>query len=97
MLSLATVYKTLDALRDGGLVREVATPGETKRFDANMGKHHHMVCNVCGRISDFTDVKLDSIKPPPGSDFRPEEVSVQILGRCERCADKNKDREGTIT
>ena len=50
-LSLATVYKVLDALVELGLVHEVAAISGTKRYDnANMDKHHHLVCTQCGTI-----------------------------------------------
>jgi Fur family transcriptional regulator, peroxide stress response regulator len=89
-LSLATVYKVLDALVELGLVHEVAAISGTKRYDANMDKHHHLVCTQCGTIVDFYDRELDAVAPPRRAPklggFIAEAVSVQVLGVCARCA-----------
>jgi Fur family peroxide stress response transcriptional regulator len=88
-LSLATVYKTLDALVDLALVQEVSVGSETKRYDANLERHHHVVCIDCGMISDFYDRTLDAVSPPrrlPG--FVPQGINIQVTGRCSQCAAK---------
>ena len=51
-LSLATIYKALDALVGLGLVRQVDVAGETKRYDANLDRHHHMICTRCRKVTD---------------------------------------------
>src|SRR5215470_6770719 len=89
-LSLATIYKVLDALAELGLIHEVATVSGTKRYDANLEKHHHFVCTQCGTIVDFYDRDLDSIAPPRRAaklgGFTVEGLSVQVLGVCASCA-----------
>lgn len=40
-LSVATIYKTLDALVSLGLVRTVPVDGDRRRYDANDETHHH--------------------------------------------------------
>jgi Fur family peroxide stress response transcriptional regulator len=85
-LSLATVYKALDALKTVGVVREVASFTHGRRYDANVDRHHHLVCTRCHKVADLYDARLDSVAPPrhvPG--FRPRSVSVQVLGLCNRC------------
>jgi Fur family peroxide stress response transcriptional regulator len=86
-LSLATVYKALEALRQLGVVQEVTFLSDTRRWDANMERHHHVVCTRCHRVDDIESEELDAIKPPhlPGG-FVPREVSVQILGTCAACS-----------
>src|SRR5262245_55340902 len=51
-LSLATVYKVLDALARLGVVQEVPVPNDPRRFDANMERHHHVVCSRCKRSEE---------------------------------------------
>jgi Fur family transcriptional regulator, peroxide stress response regulator len=51
--SLATVYKSLHALESAGLIREVNVEGNAVRFESNMQKHHHFVCDKCGRVEDI--------------------------------------------
>ena len=58
-LSLATVYKTLDALEGAGLISQVSLPNDAKRYDVNLEPHHHLVCNFsCRKITDFNDKKI---------------------------------------
>lgn len=86
-LSMATVYKVLDALGEIGVVREVSVVNDCRRFDANLERHHHLVCTRCKGVVDFYDEELDEVKPSrPLRGFRSREVSVQILGLCKACA-----------
>jgi Fur family peroxide stress response transcriptional regulator len=89
-LSLATVYKVLDALVGLGVVREVTVGGATRRYDANLDHHHHLVCTDCGLVSDYYDAQLDAVSPPRVQGFVTQAVSVQVLGRCGRCARRAK-------
>jgi Fur family peroxide stress response transcriptional regulator len=92
-LSLATIYKALDALARLGLVREVSVVGERKRFDANVDRHHHLVCSRCKKVSDFYDEALDALAPRRGlGDFVPHSVSVQVMGLCGGCAARGSRR-----
>ncbi|HLU64879.1 MAG TPA: transcriptional repressor, partial [Kofleriaceae bacterium] len=84
---LATIYKALDTLCELGLVQEVSVVGEGKRYDANVDRHHHLICTACKQVVDHYDPKLDALRPPrrlPG--FHARSVSVQVLGLCAACA-----------
>lgn len=88
-ISLATIYKTLDTLVRLGVAAELPSVGDTKRYDGNMGPHHHLVCQACNRIEDFDDPTLDDLSPrkaPKG--FRAQRVSVSIHGICRSCSTK---------
>ena len=88
-LSLATVYKTLDALCELGIVQEVSVMSDTKRYDANLEKHHHLVCTRCHKVEDFYDSSLDRLTPRHQSEgFVAQQVSVQVMGLCRACAGK---------
>ena len=63
-LSLATIYKTLDALAGLGLVSELPATGNSRRYDANIDLHHHLVCTRCDRVTDYYDPALDRITLP---------------------------------
>jgi len=60
-LSLGTVYKTLESLEDGGLIKKIATPEGSTRYDAKMNFHHHLYCEKSQRIIDFEDDKLETL------------------------------------
>ncbi len=84
--SQATVYTSLQALRDVGLVREVLLEEGVSRYDANVDPHHHFRCRHCGEIEDipwncFQEISLSNLRP--GLDAQTYEVTVS--GLCDRC------------
>jgi len=92
-LSLATVYKTLDALVELGLARELPVTGKRKRYDANMEQHHHLVCSRCSRVQDHYDAALDRLAPQAQlAGFTVQRVTVQIHGLCPGCARTGRAR-----
>jgi Fur family peroxide stress response transcriptional regulator len=52
--SRATVYNNLRSLSNAGLVREVMSEGKAARFDANLRRHHHFVCERCHTVEDIS-------------------------------------------
>jgi Fur family peroxide stress response transcriptional regulator len=91
-LSLATIYKALDALVGLGLAREVDVAGDAKRYDANLDRHHHLICTHCRRVIDFYDSKLDAVEPARRLEgFVARTVSVQVFGLCTQCAREHRD------
>ena len=52
-LSLATVYKTLTALKACGEVLELQFSNQDNRYDAARPKPHpHLICQGCGAVTD---------------------------------------------
>ena len=91
-LSLATIYKVLDALTKLGVVKEVHVSGDSKRYDANLDKHHHLICTRCKQILDLYNEHFDSITLPKRlSGFVAQSVSVQVFGFCATCAQKGTE------
>jgi Fur family peroxide stress response transcriptional regulator len=84
-LSLGTVYKTIEMLEGLGLVREVAAPGASRRFDANRHAHHHLWCMRCHRLVDIAHDSLDGIALPAGLDFQVADYTIQFNGLCADC------------
>jgi Fur family peroxide stress response transcriptional regulator len=88
--SRATVYNTLNALRDAGLVREV-THGDAAaaRYESNVEPHHHFVCRVCGRLED---VPAESFAAPARVELEGghevETFEVVLRGVCGKCKKK---------
>jgi Fe2+ or Zn2+ uptake regulation protein len=85
--SRATVYNNLHALVEAGLVREVRLEGRSARFDANTGRHHHFVCERCGRVEDICwfDVPRLARRSQLGSRVV-REYEMVFRGTCEICS-----------
>ena len=84
--SQATIYSSLQALRDVGLIREVLLEEGVCRYDANVLPHHHFRCNTCGSIEDIPWEKFEQVdvrQLRPGLQVDSYEVTVH--GVCEDC------------
>jgi Fur family transcriptional regulator, peroxide stress response regulator len=84
--SRATIYNTLNALRDAGLVHEVYMDDAVARFDANLDEHHHFVCRICDRLED---VPFEVVGELPARRLKPghtvENYEIVMRGVCARC------------
>lgn len=85
MTSRATVYNTLNWLKESGVVQEVFEGGSV-RFDPNTDYHHHFICRICGGIQDVPSelvgaVNLDAL----GGRQQIENFEVTLRGVCEKC------------
>ena len=49
-VSLGTIYRTLDILRELGLVQVFSHAGSAARFEAAIEKHHHLLCTKCRQV-----------------------------------------------
>ena len=86
--SQATVYSSLQALRDVGLVREVLLEEGVCRYDANVSSHHHFRCKQCGSIEDILWEQVDGISFKslrPG--LKVEQYELTVQGVCDHCQD----------
>ena len=86
-ISRATVYRTLEFLVQLGVIGRAMHTGAATRFDANAGHHHHLVCVSCGRVTDYTDTRLDRLPLPDrsGGGFRTLDYSIHFTGLCPAC------------
>ncbi len=84
--SRATIYNNLRDLLQAGLVREVAVEGRAARFDATGMRHHHFLCDGCGRVEDLDwyDVPAPSAASLSGRSIR--ECELIVRGLCTKCA-----------
>lgn len=86
----ASVYRTVELLRERGLLARVETGDGGARYEAVVPggeHHHHAVCERCGRLTPFEDRELeraiDSIAKRIG--HRVSAHDVLLRGTCGRC------------
>ena len=84
--SRATTYNNLRDLVQAGLVREVAVEGRAARFDAKGMRHHHFICDRCGKVEDME--WYDVRRPASGSLGKRilREYELIFRGLCAKCA-----------
>ena len=84
--SQATIYNSLQALREVGLVREVLLEEGVVRYDANVAPHHHFRCHHCGHIEDIPwEAFQGVVQSPLRPGLRPDRYEVTVMGTCDRC------------
>ncbi len=89
MVSLSTVYKTLDLLREKKIVNEIKVEGEA-RFDAHTDEHINLVCMNCGKIEDIDENSLKEIqtKVARKSKYMILKSNFELFGYCNNCKSK---------
>lgn len=83
--SRATVYNSLHALVEAGLVREFTLDGKAARYDANLDRHHHFICDFCGAVEDVTWFDVPSIPRTRAGQRSIRSFEVILRGACARC------------
>jgi Fe2+ or Zn2+ uptake regulation protein len=86
-ISLRTVYQTLNDLASMGELSPLDVGSGSTRFDPNLEPHHHLVCDVCGRIDDV-HAEFPGVAVPASVDAGFEVTATEIVfrGRCAGCA-----------
>ena len=86
MVSLSTVYKTLDLLKEKKLVNEIKVEGEA-RFDAHTDEHINLVCMNCGKIDDIDEDSIKEIqtKVARKSKYMILKSNFELFGYCNNC------------
>ena len=90
-LNISTVYRTLELLKQLGMVYEIDMgEGRIRYHSERMGHHRHLICQNCGEVIDIDESVLSSIKESLLSkyNFSAELRHVAIFGTCERCHQK---------
>jgi Fur family peroxide stress response transcriptional regulator len=89
-MSLATVYNTLQTLKQQGLIRELTMDPYKMRFDPQPTPHHHLICIDCQKIVDIhTKLKIN-LPETEGEEFEIIGNHIEFYGRCLNCKIRNK-------
>lgn len=82
-VSLATVYNTLKAFCDVGLMQEVTVDGSKSYFDTNTHDHPHFFWEDDGTLTDAPSDQLEISRLPAAPDGA-EIASVDVVIRLRR-------------
>jgi Fe2+ or Zn2+ uptake regulation protein len=93
-ISLKTVYQTLNDLAAMGEIQALDVGTGSARFDPNVGPHHHIVCDRCGKARD---VHLDAsglrLPPRERGDFVVESAEIVFRGMCKTCSPPREEKD----
>jgi len=90
-VSLSTVYRTLELLRELGLIRENHLPGENPRYEVADGKsHHHLVCRNCRAIIHLNEQLLGDLHERLQEEYHFQGLMLDLVatGYCSSCWSK---------
>jgi len=94
-LSLGTVYRNLRVLVEQGNLRELDFGMAVTYFETIKDSHYHLICRVCGRITDVEapiEPSLNTLveKARGIGGFQIEEHRLDFIGVCASCRLKPK-------
>jgi Fur family transcriptional regulator, ferric uptake regulator len=87
-VGLASVYRTLEMLEANGLVQRVDVGDGVVRFEpAHHDHHHHLVCDDCGKVEQFSDGELERAieEVERRSGYALKAHDVLLRGSCAAC------------
>jgi Fur family ferric uptake transcriptional regulator len=88
-VNISTVYRTLELLKELGLVTETNFgEGRVRYHPAGKGHHHHLVCTECGKVIDLDESILSSLQGMllGKYKFSADLKHLAIFGRCAKCS-----------
>jgi Fur family ferric uptake transcriptional regulator len=91
-LSLSTVYRTLSALKETGVVRELHLDDQHHHYELDaQDQHSHLVCISCGRVIEVDSEALARAAVTLGEahGFEIASAQVELTGYCADCRQAN--------
>ncbi|MGE4517152.1 MAG: Fur family transcriptional regulator [Arcobacteraceae bacterium] len=86
-ISLATIYKNMNAMIEKIFVQEVKIPNEKSVYELTKERHAHFVCECCKKIEDIhldTDNLLTQVAQK--THYTIKSTSLVFNGICSECA-----------
>jgi Fe2+ or Zn2+ uptake regulation protein len=81
-ISLGTVYRVLNQLKEKGEIKEILT--EVSHFDGDLTPHSHFICQKCKNIFDIFE-KISELKNKNLKVGKVKDYQVIFYGVCKKC------------
>lgn len=90
-ISLGTVYRNLNILKETGVIREIKFGKNTARYDGNVELHHHIVCLECGKLEDVVcAVDPDMLRDvEKAKSYKIAGYQMEFKGICPACQEQS--------
>ena len=91
-IGIATVYRNLKRLVEQGKLRELNLEKQGVRYDLYEQEHYHFICDVCGKVDNFTMPVLDHIDAEVSKLVQGSITSKSLIfhGICQHCTMQKK-------
>ena len=86
-VNLATIYRTVDFLRELRLITEMYISGKTYYEIAGEAPHHHLICRGCGYIEQIDHAAIVGLfdRIEHEQQFKVETNHLALVGLCKQC------------
>ncbi len=86
-ISLATIYKNMNAMIEKIFVQEVKIPNEKSVYELTKENHAHFVCDSCKKIEDIhIDTKNLLSQVQLDTSYNINNATLIFNGTCKECA-----------
>ncbi len=92
VLSMTTVYNTLNSFLKAGIVSAITITGTEIRYGFITSPHHHFLCRGCGDIIDV-DVRCPIADRRSINGCKIEEIHGYFKGLCKKCLKKQRKQK----
>jgi Fur family transcriptional regulator, peroxide stress response regulator len=91
-MSRATVYNTLNALKELGAIVEIGFGADHTRYETDTAPHINLICLRCHEICDYEGpLPFAEVQESIGrGTFQPLVMRVDVLGFCAACCARKK-------
>jgi Fe2+ or Zn2+ uptake regulation protein len=90
-ISKTTIYNTLNALLEKGVIRAITITGTESRYDLKIRPHQHFLCRRCGKVIDI-NIECPYVKKGQIDGHKIEELHGYFKGICKECLRKRDKR-----
>ncbi len=88
-IHLGTIYRTLETLRDEGIISETRFGDRAAMYElVGIHPHHHLCCEQCGAVWEIADTLFEPLRKSIESEygFQARTEHFAIFGLCAYCA-----------
>lgn len=92
-VSLSTIYRNLDLLKELGLIRENHLPNEPSHYESAEGPaHHHLVCLDCKTMVHLAENLLGDLHQQIQHQYQFHSLTLELVisGYCDECWKKRE-------
>ena len=87
-ISLATVYKNINAMLEKAFILEVKIPNHKSKYELSKMSHSHVMCEACGKVEDISlDLQAVAQKAANLSSYKINDDALILTGICPNCKD----------
>ncbi len=85
-ISLATVYKNINAMLEKDFILEVKIPNQKSKYELAKASHSHVLCESCGKVEDIAlDLESVTQEAANATDYTIKHDALVLSGICPAC------------